>query len=230
MGNEEILIDFKYDYNEEYCKKIYFSKNTIVKDALIQYLKIINSIIDLSPHKILFLYKEEVLNQEEYLNKRFSDFKYINNKIIVRVIEFIDVKGAGRDLIEFCDVSNGIIELINSNIIYKTTGKGINIYGFCQEKNCIAYNQMIVVHINKKYFDLLNEKHDLKCPICNNIIIPNTVGFLQCKYKIKGRKYEGMEEFNINGIADKPDKVIYYNSKENKNGKTKMFQLCFEII
>ena len=39
-----------------------------------------------------------------------------------------------------------------------------------------------------------------------------------------------MEEFNINGIADKPGKIEYYNWKENKNGKTKMSELCIEII
>ena len=133
----------------------------------------------------------------------------------------------GGDSIEFCDVSNGKQELINSNIIYGTPNKGINIYGFCKEKNCIAYNKEVVVPINKNYFDLLSEKHDLKCPKCNNIIIPNTVGFLQCEYKVKGKKLKNCEEFNFKEIADKSGK--YYNSKENINGKAEMVQLNFEV-
>ena len=121
-------------------------------------------------------------------------------------------------------------ELINSNIIYGTPGKGINIYGYCKSNGCIAYNQEVVVHINKKYFDLLIEKNDLKCPICKNIIIPNTVGFLQCEYKVKGRKKKNYEEFNFKEIADNPGKIKYYNSKENINGKEEMVELNFEIL
>ena len=117
-------------------------------------------------------------------NKRLIDLDIENNDVILTN----KCHEGGGDSIEFCDVSNGKKELINSNIIYGTPNKGINIYGFCKEKNCIAYNKEVVVPINKNYFDLLRQKHDLKCPKCNNIIIPNTVGFLQCEYKVKGKK------------------------------------------
>ena len=125
------------------------------------------------------------------LNKILSLlFKYRKNQNHVIHIIFPHSKIAGRNVIEFCDVSNGKIELINFNIIYGTPFKGINIYGLCQEKTCIFYNKEVVVPTDENYFDLLDEKYDLKCPKCNNIIIPNTVGFLQCEYKIKGKKYE----------------------------------------
>ena len=157
-------------------------------------------------------------------NERLIDLGIQNNDVILTNIYSI---GGGGDSIEFCDVSNGKKELINSNIIYGTPNKGINIYGFCKEKNCIAYNKEVVVPINKNYFDLLRQKHDLKCPKCNNIIIPNTVGFLQCEYKVKGKKLKNCEEFNFKEIADKSGK--YYNSKDNINGKAEMVQLNFEV-
>ena len=158
-------------------------------------------------------------------NERLIDLDIENNDVIL--INSYSI--GGGDSIEFCDVSNGKQELINSNIIYGTPNKGINIYGFCQEKNCIAYNQEVVVPINKNYFDLLRQKHDLKCPKCNNIIIPNTVGFLQCEYKVKGQKLKNYEEFNFKEIADKSGKIKYYNSKENINGKAEMIELNFEV-
>ena len=160
---------------------------------------------------------------------------YSNQRLIDLGIEDGDIitlnnrRQGGGDPIEFCDISKGKQELINSNIIYGTPNKGINIYGFCQEKNCIAYNQEVVVPINKNYFDLLYEKNDLKCPKCNNIIIPKTVGFLQCEYKVKGTKRKNYEEFDFKGIADKSGIIKYYNSKENINGKAEMIELKFEV-
>ena len=185
MTGQEILITFT---NGEFWKEMYFSKNTIVKDALTQFLNEIKEEFLVDDSKVShFLYKGELLTEVEYLNKRFSDIKSISNKNRIKIIFTTRYEGGG-DLIEFCDVSNGKEELVNSNMIYGTPDKGINIYGYCKNYSCIAYNQEVVVHINKKYFDLLSEKHDLKCPICKNIIIPNTVGFLQCEYKVREKK------------------------------------------
>ena len=168
-----------------------FFQDTIVEDALCQFLveryghSTFFSMFSLKDY--IFLYGSKVLNSDEFINKRLLDIFQVptgnkiqnNPKIRFYNVHIKPVTGGG-DSIEFCDVSNGKKELINSNIIYGNPNKGINIYGFCKEKNCIAYNKEVVVPINKNYFDLLRQKHDLKCPKCNNIIIPNTVGFLQC--------------------------------------------------
>ena len=158
------------------------------------------------------------------MNKRLSDLHFKNDKNIIRVRDCENMFGGGGDFIEFCDVSNGKKELIKYNN-FGIPGKGINIYGYCKNDSCIAYNQEVVVHRNEKYFDLVQEKHNLKCPICKNIIIPNTVGFLQCEYKIMGRKLKNGEEFDFKEIADNPGKIKYYNSKENINGKEEMVEL-----
>ena len=225
MINREISVVFN---DEGYRKKMSFSKDAIIKDVLTQYLKESSSLINLSTEIFVFKYREIILNKERYLNERVSFL--IRNGATVNVYRKRDQLYSGRDPIEFCDVSNGKKELINSNIIYGTPDKGINIYGYCKNYSCIAYNQEVVLHINKKYFDLLIEKNDLKCPICKNIIIPNTVGFLQCEYKINGRKMKNYEEFNFKEIADKSGKIKYYNSKENINGKTEMVELFFEVL
>ena len=223
MNNQKISIFFK-SYESKEIIRMYFSPNTIIEKVLLEYFEKIHSIPLLS--YFTFSYRGKALNK--FLNKSLLDiFKRQKDPIII-VHKITGIIGAG-DSIEFCDVSNGKKELINSNIIYGTPNKGINIYGLCQEKNCIAFNKEVVVPINKNYFDLLSEKHDLKCPKCNNIIIPNTVGFLQCEYKVKGKKRENREEFNFKEIADKSGKIKYYNSKENINGKAEMVELNFEI-
>ena len=183
--NQKICIFFTHRYKRIKIP-MYFFQDTIVEDALCQFLaeRYGHSIFSLED--FIFLYKTRVLNSKEFINKKLLNIFHKNDPTII-FFEYEDPIGGG-DSIEFCDVSNGKQELINSNIIYGTPNKGINIYGLCQEKNCIAYNQEVVVPINKNYFDLLSQKHDLKCPKCNNIIIPNTVGFLQCEYKVKGKK------------------------------------------
>ena len=105
MGNQKICIIFKYGDNEECCKEMYFSKNTIVKNALIQYLNITNSKIGLSPQKIIFMHKNKVLNIDKYLNKRLLDLNFKNDKNYVRVVDTYDIFGGGGDFIEFCNVS-----------------------------------------------------------------------------------------------------------------------------
>ena len=213
---------FFYLCDEKEIIDMEFPKDTILKDALTQF----SEKIDSSLEELMFLTDKE-LKEESILNKSLSDLKFKHTYIHV----FRIVNGGG-DSIEFCDVSNGKKELINSNIIYGTPDKGINIYGFCQEKNCIACNRGVVVHIKTNYFDLLYEKNNLKCPICKNIIIPNTVGFLQCEYKIKGKKLirGNFEEFDFIEIADKSGKINYYQPKNNKKRKTQMAELKFEVI
>ena len=223
--NNHLMIIFRSMEND---KRMNFTKDTIIKDALLQYLKETNSKIDLSRKNKIFQYNHNELNSDEYLHKSLSQLFKHNRRNITILVREIAIEGGG-DSIEFCDVSNGKQELINSNIVYGTPNNGINIYGLCQEKNCIAYNQEVVVHIKHNYFDLIREKNDLKCPKCNNIIIPKTVGFLQCEYKVKGTKRINYEEFNFNGIADKSGKIKYFNSKENINGKAEMIELNFEV-
>ena len=124
MTNQEILIRFT---NGNFRKEMYFSKSTIVKDALTQFLmEAAFSINDLNKYR--FYYGANLLNFGENLNKRFSDLVFISYKNKIRINYSTIYDGRG-DLIEFYDVSKGKIELINSNIIYGTPDKGINIYG-----------------------------------------------------------------------------------------------------
>ena len=113
---------------------------------------------------------------------------------------------------------------------YRITEKGINIYGICKGNNCIAKDKEVIVPIQNKFFDLIKEKYDLKCPKCSNIIIPKTVGFRDCEYQISGKKYENdkVEDFCFKERADSPDEIKYYNP--NDNGTALMIELKFEVL
>ena len=105
MTNEEILIKFT---NGEFCKEMHFSKNTIVKDALTQFLKETETAFSINDlKKYQFLYGTNFLNSRENLNKRFSDLTFISYKNKIKINYSTIYDGGGGDLIEFCDVSKG---------------------------------------------------------------------------------------------------------------------------
>lgn len=224
----EISLLFVYHEKSIFLK---FPKTTKIKDALTKFLKESNSINDLSPERITFLFKNKILNKEQNLEKSLLQiFKGYNNQI--KVLDECNVIGGGP--VTFCDVNKKITDshklTIPTKGSYRITEKGINIYGLCKGNNCIAKDKEVIVPIQKKFFDLVNEKYDLKCPKCSNIIIPKTVGFRDCEYQISGKKYENekIEDFCFTEIADSPNEIKYYNP--NDNGTALMIELKFEVL
>lgn len=225
---DEIKISFHFDDSPV---EMNFPKTITVEDALIQFLKKTNSLITLSTDKIVFFYKNRILNCSDNLKKSLFQVFAINRDITVRVVDTGLICGGGP--VDFCDVSKKKHEghkLTSDGPTYRITGKGINIYGLCKGNPCKAYDKEVIVPINKKTFDLINEKYDLKCPLCSNIIIPKTVGFRNCEYKISGKKYQNdnVEKFSFIDRADNSGEIKYYNP--NDNGKALMIELKFEIL
>ncbi len=227
---DDFELFFKCD-DEIYNRHMVFQKNTVIKDAFLQFLRATNSIITLDPDNIIFFLKAKILNTPELLNKRlFEIFK--ENKVFIKVVD-AGFNAGGGSPINFCDVSNSIPEghkLTQDAPSYRTVGKGINIYGICKGTNCKAHNKEVIVPIKKRIFDLIEEKYELKCPECCNIIIPKTCGFYKCEYKVSGKKCENynIERFDFTERASNPDEILYYNPSEN--GYAKMIELKFEVL
>ena len=221
---------FYYDVEE---KRMKFPKTTSIRDALIQFLKETHSKIELSIDGIIFKYLSIILNNEKNLNKRFLDLK-LKNKIKVKVIDFKDIYGNGGNIVNYSDIDNEKEDLTNSPQLHRNNGiaPGINIFSNCNEKNCYAFNKEIIIHVNKNNFNYINEKQNLKCPKCNNNIIPVCIGFNQCEYKVYGKKEVNgrIEEFNFKEIINGTDKIEYYNLIENDTENIRIIELNFEII
>ena len=79
-GGETVSIRFSVDDKNE--KNICFPSSTLIRDALIEYLKETNSIIDISPEKISFVFKSHILNMRKYLVRTLKEVKIENNSII----------------------------------------------------------------------------------------------------------------------------------------------------
>ena len=114
---------------------------------------------------------------------------------------------------------------------YREVTRGINIFGICNCKNCVAYKKEVVVNIYNREFDLIKERDNLFCPECQSPIIPKTVGFYLCRYQISGKKIENnrVEKF-MNPIdeATNSNSVKYFDP--DLNGEVMMIELKIEVL
>ncbi len=135
--------------------------------------------------------------------------------------------------LNFTDISKGNTEehyFANRGPLYRIIAQGINIYGICKGKKCEAYGKEVIVPLkNIKKFDLVDGKYDLECPVCGGIIMPKTLGFHLCEYKIKGKKFinDRGEGFELKEKAENKDSILYYNPDEN--GTTIIVELKIEV-
>ena len=138
------------------------------------------------------------------------------------------IKGGGYPMM-FSDVSKNKTKEIffsKSAPSYRKAGKGINIFGICPRRKCKAFNKEVVIPIKKKIFDLIKEKENLFCPECDSLIIPKTVGFYLCKFRIYGKKIENdeIENFqNEDDVANNKKSLKYFDP--DLNGEVMVIEL-----
>ena len=207
-------------------------------------------------HYIFSSHKDEFLSSLFYkfrdkINDFKTDFKYLSSSknldpkkklgevfkncysnFEILVVKTNNVKG-GTFSINFTDLSKQIYEedyFADEAPEYRIVGEGINIFGICKCKKCKAYKEEVIVPLNVDKFDIIKDKDNLECPACENLIVPKTVGFHLCDYKIKGTKFENGKciPFEFNGKAENKDSVQYFNP--DKNGETTIMELMIEII
>ena len=172
----------------------------------------------------------------------YSQGNRLNSEMKINQINypFIDVYKEGNVMgggfpINFTDISKQVHEehyFSDEAPSYRIVTQGINIYGICKGKKCKAYKKEVIVPKKKiKKFDLIKEKDDLECPECGGIIIPKTLGFHLCKYKVIGKKFinanDKSERFKIEGRADNKNSIQYFNP--DKNGETMVVELKIEV-
>ena len=165
-------------------------------------------------------------------NKTLQELK-IRNGCSIQVEELHTLPGGGFS-INFTDISKNIYEehyFSKTAPDYRIASKGINVFGICKGKKCKAYKEEVICPLeNKKIFNLLEEKDDLECPICGSLIVPKTLGFFSCEYRIKGKKLENdyNRPFELIDKASNKDSIRYFNP--DKNGKAMITELIVEVI
>jgi hypothetical protein len=118
---------------------------------------------------------------------------------------------------------------------YLKVKNGINFFGNCQNKNCIAHNKEVCSPFGFGTFDLMKDldpKND-KCPKCPACEIPllklETCGFMMCRFKYNGQKIENgkIVPVNYENSISVPHKVDYFSA--GKNGENKSVWIDLKI-
>ena len=239
MGNSEEIVIRNVDDNIFHVEEINDEekKNVRIKYNSESYNVICETDESLSSVFEKFKKQSGMENQNLYF---ISEGKRLNPEIKLNQINisWIDAHNekniiGGTYGLNFTDVSKDVHEehyFSDKAPSYRIVTQGINIYGICKGKKCAAYKKEVVVPLkNIKKFDLMKEKDDLECPECGGIIIPKTLGFHLCEYKIEGTKFidNKGENFEIKGKAENKNSIQYFNP--DKNGETMIVKLVIEI-
>ena len=116
---------------------------------------------------------------------------------------------------------------------YLIVRKGINLFGYCLNKNCIAYKKEVCHPFGIGTFDLiqdLNSKSNKcpKCPACEYLLLElETCGFMKCKYHYIGKKYENgkIKELNYTNIISEDHILDYFEAGSNGKNKSLFVEL-----
>ena len=79
---------------------------------------------------------------------------------------------------------------------YRYICPGINLYGVCGNKNCVAYSQEVIQMIKDNELNLVKKKGLMQCPMCEGNYDAKTIGFYKCYFNIYGIKYNEEKDEN----------------------------------
>ena len=116
---------------------------------------------------------------------------------------------------------------------YLIVRKGINLFGYCQNKNCIAYKKEVCHPFGIGTFDLIQDLNTTsnkcpKCPACEYLLLElETCGFMKCKYHYIGKKYENgkIKELNYTNIISEDHILDYFEAGSNGKNKSLFVEL-----
>ena len=163
---------------------------------------------------------------------------YENGSVIIAV-ESLGVKGG-----EVGSTAKGIADPTKKKPVewptsrdgpfYLTVKKGLNLFGFCQNKKCQAYKKEVCSPFGFGTFDLIkdldaNNKKCPKCPACEYLLLKlESAGFLKCKYKYVGKKYEKGKIVEVNyskKTRDTDDYLDYVDAGKKGENKSLWVEL-----
>ncbi|CAF1158263.1 unnamed protein product [Rotaria sordida] len=116
--------------------------------------------------------------------------------------------------------NNGLkrIEWSSSAPDWRIARPGICIEGKCINKSCVAHQQLVIINIGIKEFNLLTDYEISKCPECLTYVEPITCAFNNCVWRWEGliQSGGGTEPNKVSGDWKYADDA-YHRFEENVN-------------
>ena len=149
----------------------------------------------------------------------------------------IRLRGGGGGImgLPFVDVEKSEIRKLKFGEApeYREVIRGLNFFGKCKNKKCRIKDDIFTIEIGKGTFDYFKLMEDDKfvCPKCNYPITPDTCGFWDCKYEIKGEgkgKDKKIKTFSRSGVAGEDD-FEYFDPAGEFKDKVIYCSLVFKV-
>ena len=128
--------------------------------------------------------------------------------------------GTGKNFTDPEKVEPKGIKFSDKAPFYRAVTKGMNLFGICENKNCMAFKKEVIYKFGFGTFDIKNDmkNNPPECPACEfRLREVSTCAFWQCKYSYVGVKYENKElkDVNYSNSNSKEDQVDYFDPGEN---------------
>jgi hypothetical protein len=179
---------------------------------------------------LIFLYKAKVLQDDKTI-----EYYRIKEDDIIKCIDVDNIIGG-----EVGNAAKGLADPTKKGPVryqtttdgpdYLTVSNGINLFGPCKNKHCIAYNKEVCSMFGFGTFDLIKDldpdnENCPKCPSCEFPLIKlETCGFKKCKYSYIGTKIDDKEKsklvpVNYSNSISEAHKLDYFEA--GKSGEYK---------
>lgn len=170
------------------------------------------------------------------LDKKVSDYNIENGSTIY--FEKIQSRGFGSGFgTNFVDLNNedGLkrTEWAISARRWRIAGQGLCLEGVCNNEECDAHSEQVILTIGYKKFDMLSYVNEAtcKCPICGEFVEPITCAFNNCWWKWSGVKQEGKGKPPKKCSAGwKYADNAYHYFDQNTSGSVVWKQLIIEAV
>ena len=159
--------------------------------------------LNISDKMTKFIFKGETYSMSSILT--FEEIGLISDCSIVAITQ---VKAAEKSfpakiIVYQTEKSPGKWLKTTEGPFYLYIYDGINLFGFCQNKNCQAYKKEVCSYFGFGTFNLIEDLTSKsnkcpKCPLCEYKLLElETCKFMNCKYEYKGKKLENNKEVDV---------------------------------
>ena len=203
-------------------------------------LNILLKKLNISDKNTKFIFKGETYSIASTLT--FKEIGMFDNCQIFIISQIIRC-GGGSDSNSFANLSEEFtwkdnVSKNNPNIPkWRYITKGINLYGICKNKNCVACGNQVIKPVDSREYNVYDEGFMGICPMCGKHFDLDTCSFYYCDYKVEGTYFDISKDdwVNLPGTIQKTSdgKDFYYdfNKKvEGKEGKVKYKKLLLKVI
>ena len=195
-------MDVKFKYKNMY-HTIQCRPSDKISDLLLKFLRTVNNMKTLD--NFLFVYRWRLTLNSPYMLSKTVREVIIRNMGIILVTENTEhALGETGFAAKFIDPEKeGPVEIntIVDGPKYLNGCSGLNLFGNCVWKECIAYNKEVNHQFGFGKYDVVNdiksEKKRPICPMCKKSFVPTHAGFMNCSYIFHGKKVENNETRSV---------------------------------